>query len=450
MRLLALLLIYGSTGIALAAEHARPNVVLILADDQGWQDYGFMGSQIVHTPHLDQLAQRSLVFERGYVVAPLCRPSLASIVTGLYPHQHGVCANDVSPARGLERAKENQPVYESFHQLPSWIRVLVNDGYLAFQSGKWWEGSWRDGGFTHGMTHGDALRGGRHGDEGLKIGRQGMTPITQFIDQAVAAEKPFVVWYAPFLPHTPHNPPADLLKKYQVAGRAENLAKYYAMCEWFDATCGELLDHLEEQDLTENTLVLFLADNGWVARDDSAELPQGWWNDYAPRSKGSPFEAGIRTPIMISWPTVITPERSSELASSLDLMPTILSACGLDAPENLPGIDLLDDQAKQDRNAIFGAAYSIHNMNPGDPASTLQYRWCIQGDRKLMLRSHGSDTTPLKTVHEWDDVPVRLYNLKLNPGENENLASREKETVMELSRRLARQIPASTEEPATH
>ncbi|TWU24752.1 sulfatase-like hydrolase/transferase [Bythopirellula polymerisocia] len=432
-----------------AVEHDRPNVVLILSDDQGWQDYGFMGSNVVQTPHLDRLARNSLLFERGYVVSPLCRPSLASIVTGLFPHQHGVCANDVSPASGLERQKANQPVYESFHRHPSWIRTLVENGYLAFQSGKWWEGSWHDGGFTHGMTHGDSTRGGRHGDEGLKIGRQGLAPITQFIDQAVAAEKPFVVWYAPFIPHTPHNPPPEILKKYQIAGRPVNLARYYAMCEWFDSTCGELLGHLEKHQITDNTLVVFLADNGWAARDDTSKLPEGWWNDYAPRSKGSPFEEGIRTPIMISWPEAIPPGRSTDLASSVDVMPTVLNACGLNTPADLPGIDLRDETARRNRDTVFGAAYSIHNMNPGDPESTLQYRWCIQDTWKLILRSHGSDITRYKTVHEWDDVPARLYNLKLDPGENKNLSSEEQETVRELSKRIAEVIPATFEDRST-
>lgn len=443
---LALLLIYFAAIVSPAFGAAPPNVVLILSDDQSWHDYGFMGSEVVETPHLDRLARRSLVFERGYVVSALCRPSLASIVTGLYLHQHGVCGNDVSPARKLEREKENRPIVEAFHRHPSWIRSLVANGYLAFQSGKWWEGSWQEGGFTHGMTHGDHARGGRHGDEGLAIGRQGLAPVTQFIDHAVAAEKPFCVWYAPFLPHTPHNPPADLLEKYTAEGRPANVAKYYAMCDWFDQTCGELLNHLEKRQLTDNTIIVYLADNGWAARDNSADLPTGWWNDYAPRSKGSPYENGIRTPIMFSWPGTITPDRATELASSLDLMPTVLHACGVESPTDLPGIDLLDTNARQQRKAIFGAIYSTHNMNPGDPASTLQYRWCIQGKWKLLLRSHGSDTTRYKALHNWDEQNVRLYDLLHDPEEQKNLATQKPEVVRALRKKIFREIPDVSEE----
>ena len=405
--------------LAYGSEDSKPNVVLILSDDQGWRDYGFMGNDAVSTPHLDQLAARSLVFERGHVPAPLCRPSLASMVTGLYPQDHGVVANDVDPEN---RAASDIPVRERFHRHPSLIRLLVESGYEAFQSGKWWEGSWRDGGFTDGMTQGDPQRGGRHGDAGLSIGREGMKPVLNFIDGATARKKPFLVWYAPFLPHTPHNPPSDLLEKYREPGRPENVAKYYAMCEWFDRTCGELLGHLDRRGLRENTIVLYVCDNGWVARKKEGN-PEGWWPDYAPRSKGSPFEMGIRTPIMISWPGRIEPARSKELASSLDLMPTTLAACGIETPSDLPGIDLRDEEARRGRKAIFGTTHSIHNMVPEDPDATLQYQWCIEGRWKLLLRHRGLDTTKYKTVHEWDDLAVRLYDLETDPDEEHNLAN---------------------------
>ena len=86
------------------------------------------------------------------------------------------------------------------------------------------------------MTRGFPEPGGRHGDDGLKIGREGLEPIQKFVDMAVDQEKPFFLWYAPFLPHTPHRPPERLLKKYR-DGRPLTVAKYYAMCEWFDETC---------------------------------------------------------------------------------------------------------------------------------------------------------------------------------------------------------------------
>ncbi len=416
----------------------RPNVVLIIADDQGWGDYGFMGHPDIRIPNLDRLAERSLVFERGHVTSPLCRPSLASIATGLHPHQHGVVANDVDPER---RAESDVPVVRAFHRHPNLIRELTAAGYLTHQSGKWWEGSFADGGFTHGLTHGDPSRGGRHGDEGLRIGREEMEPVTEFIDASVTQDRPFFLWYAPFLPHTPHDPPADILEKYRAPGRAENVARYYAMCEWFDRTCGELLDHLERRALLDDTLVVYVCDNGWAPVDREAENPPGWWPAFAPRSKGSPHEGGIRTPILFAWPGHVEPGRSGELASSVDLMPTILRACGVELPAGLAGIDLLDTEARARREAIFGASYSIHNMVPGDPGATLQYRWCIAGDWKLLLRSLGLDTTRYRTVHEWDRVPARLWNLRLDPHEKENVLLQHPEVAEALRARIEAWLP---------
>ncbi|MDF1851968.1 MAG: sulfatase-like hydrolase/transferase [Verrucomicrobiales bacterium] len=437
MRALLLVFLALILSPATAAED-RPNVVLILSDDQGWTDYGFMGHEVVRTPHLDQLAKESLLFEKGYVVSPLCRPSLASIVTGLPPHRHGVVGNDVSPAKRAERDREDRPVREAFHSHPSLIRFLTERGYLAFQSGKWWEGSWKDGGFTHGMTHGDASKGGRHGDAGLAIGRKGMAQIDAFLDTAAEEEKPFFLWYAPFLPHTPHNPPARFLEPYEDKGLSKATARYFAMCEWFDATCGELLASLDRRGIRENTLIFCVCDNGWLAAADSKiPLPKGWWPGFAPKSKGSPYELGVRTPIFFSWKGKIEPSRPETFASSLDLFPTIVSLCGLDPPEGLPGIDL----TREKRERVAGAAYSIHNMTPGKPFETLQYSWLREGDWKFLLRHEGSDTTRYRTVQEWDRVPVQLFHLPSDPDEETNLADEESERVERFRSLLLQTFP---------
>ena len=141
-----------------------------------------------------------------------------------------------------------------------------------------------------------------------------------FMERAVQADEPFFVWYAPFLPHTPHNPPERLLRKYRDQGLSDPVAKYYAMCEWFDETCGRLLGHLDEQGVAGNTLVVYVTDNGWIQRPDR--------NGYAPRSKRSPYEGGVRTPIMFRWPGTIPAADRPELCSSIDIVPTILAAAG--------------------------------------------------------------------------------------------------------------------------
>lgn len=424
------------------AAQAPPNIVLILSDDQAWTDYGFMGHPEISTPHLDKLAARSLVFERGYVASPLCRPSLASIITGRFTHQHGVAGNDVDGPNDRERL--DLPVRDAFHKLPSFVRLLTSDGYLTHQSGKWWEGSHADGDFTHGMMPQPA----RHGSaKSLAIGRQGLQPVTDFIDHAVAEQKPFFVWYAPFLPHTPHNPPERLLKKYRIPGRAEDVAKYYAMCEWFDETCGGLLDHLERKGLGSNTVILYICDNGWVATSVNQQDPaQNHWKQYALRSKGSPYENGIRTPILISWPGKITPARAPEFAHAVDFFPTIAAVAGLKTPDDLPGLNLLDPEARNRRDTVFGETHSIYNMTPGDPDDTLQYLWCVEDEWKLIVRFHGKDTTHYRNVHNWDMAPVRLYRIKDDPHEEADLAARHPEVVERLRRKISDWHPAASTE----
>ena len=413
----------------------RPNIVLIVSDDQAWTDYGFMGHPKIQTPNLDALAKRSLVLDRGYVASPLCRPSLASMVTGLYPFGHGITGNDVDGRN--DRVALDIPLRKQFHQHPSFIRTLTANGYLAHQSGKWWEGSFADGGFTHGMTHGGPKRGGRHGDEGLKIGREGMTSVTEFVDLAVEQEKPFFVWYAPFLPHTPHNPPERLLKKYANDGLATDVAKYYAMCEWFDETCGELLDHLDAKGVADNTIVLYICDNGWAAASTNADDPnQKLWKGFAQRSKGSPYENGIRTPIMVSWPGHVKPERSKNLAHAIDLFPTIAAATGVEAPANLPGINLVDAGARKERTQVFGVTHSIYNMTVGNPDDTQQYLWCVEDEWKLLVRYPGKDTTKYRNVHVWDKAPVRLFNLKNDPHEKHDLTGERPKVVQRLKQAI--------------
>lgn len=411
------------------AQVDRPNIVLILSDDQAWADHGFMGHPDIQTPHLDRLANSGLRFDRGYVAAPICRPSLASMVTGQYSAVHGVTGNDILSGVYDDARKElEKPLQAKFHQLPSVVKLLTSNGYLTHQSGKWWEGTWQDGGFTHGMTEGE-----RHGDKGLVIGREGLDPINEFIDEAVAVEKPFFLWYAPFLPHTPHNPPEELLADYQDEGHALDVAKYYAMIEWFDQTCGELFETIESKGLSGNTVYLYICDNGWGAASTTLDWPRDQaFHEYAMRSKASPYENGTRTPVLISWPGVIEPQLMEGFAHSIDLFPTIAALAGLDAPEELPGINLLDADAVEARDTVFGSLHASHNISLTDPDSTLQYLWCIQGDWKLLLRYHGEDTTHYRKLHEWDTAPYRLFNLSEDPGEKNDLAVAHPEIVARL------------------
>lgn len=408
-----------------------PDVIFILSDDQAWSDYSFMGHPHIRTPALDQLAQESQLFTRGYVPDSLCRPSLATIITGLYPHQHGIVGNDPPPsasnADGRMRAYKSAEYQKDIEQflrlhidqlttLPDRLKPL---GYTSFQSGKWWEGNPSRGGFDSGMTHGDHNRGGRHGDAGLDIGRKGMQPIEQFVSQSRKAEQPYFLWYAPFLPHAPHNPPEELLAHYRDLAPTESIAKYWAMCEWLDQTVGQLRTIVEERGRPDNTLIVYVCDNGWINLPDKS--------GYAPKSKRSQYDGGIRTPIMLHWPGHITPSRDDvHLASSIDLVPSTLALLGIAPDDSLPGIDLTDHAQVAGRDAVYGEIFEHDIQSMDDPLSSLCYRWVIEGYTKLIVPD-------LKQVP--DGVP-ELYDLEHDPWEEYNLASEHAGEVQRLSDRL--------------
>jgi uncharacterized sulfatase len=422
-------------------KNESPNIVLILSDDQAWTDYSFMGHPIIRTPHLDRLAARSAVFHRGYTPVPLCRPSLMSLITGRYPHQHGVTGNDPKPDKNLTDTQYNALRAELISRIerqPTLPRLLSEHGYMCMQSGKWWEGNFRTGGFSHGMTRGFPQKGGRHGDDGLEIGRNGMQPVFDFIAESQTAGKSFFLWYAPMLPHTPHDPPERLLQKYQHEDRPEALAKYYAMCEFFDETCGQLLDHLEKQKLSDNTIVVYVTDNGWIQATPEMNLGAEWNHGFAPRSKQTPYEGGIRTPIMFSWPGRIEPGQHNELCSTIDVFPTLLAASGISGPEGLPGTDLLPllkDRKPLDRTFLCGESFSHDIADLGDHEASLQYRWCIEGKWKLIL-SYECQPDRYAFVHAVNDRQPQLFDLETDPHETQNLASENPDEVRKLAAHL--------------
>ena len=430
-----LLLLTAILSLASYSSAAKPpNIVLIISDDQSWTDYSFMGHEAIETPNIDRLAKQSRLFKRGYVPSSLCCPSLASMITGLYPHQTKITGNEPPmPAGGRNSEQYRKQVQEcvSFiDDLPTLPRLLAKRGYVSHQSGKWWQGHYSRGGFTHGMTHGDPKRGGRHGDVGLKIGREGMDEIFDFIEEA--DDKPFFVWYAPFLPHTPHNPPKRLLEKYAKKTESKFIARYWAMCEWFDETCGQLLDHLDEKKLADDTIVLYVTDNGWIQRANNGR--------YAPRSKRSQYDGGLRTPIMVRWPGKVKPEDRPELANSIDLAPTILKACGLAPTEAMQGIDLLDDEALAKRKSTYGAIYLHNAVDIHKPSANLTYRWLINGDWKLILPHKENVTTRAK---QKDTGDIELYNLAKDPHERKNLAKARQGRTKRLAKQLNKLLPES-------
>lgn len=410
------LLTFCLTGLVHAASPDKPNVILILSDDHGFGDYGFMGNKNAQTPNIDRMASQSLLYTRGYVM-PVCSPTLACLLTGRLPHEHGITGNDLGKAAaglvGKNGGSVRSPLSQQLLKNPVILPKILSDaGYLTFQTGKLWNVTAREAGFTDGMTRVE----GRHGGEGLEIGRKTMKPIYDFIGKARAEKKPFFIWHAPMMPHTPHNPPPEFLTNVQGKGLSPKAEKYYAMIEWFDKTCGELDSFLTQNNLSENTVIIYLADNGWDPEQGN-------------RAKLSPYELGIRTPMFVRWPSKVKPLRDDEtLASVVDFVPTVLSACGLKVPSDLPGLNLIDRPAMTSRKSVFVEAYTHDIADLGQPSKSLVAQVVISGWSKLIIPG----TTEPDRSFTSCPKSVGLFDLKSDPLEKRDLAIEQPAEVKRL------------------
>ena len=414
-----------ATLLPILAFAKSPNIIYIISDDHTWTDYSFMGHKVIETPHIDKLAKESLTYTHGYVPSSLCCPSLATMITGLYPHQNKITGNEppipTQGKRSPEYAKRFAEQVALIDKGPSLPRILKEKGYVSHQSGKWWQGHYSRGGFTHGMTHGDPKRRGRHGDEGLKIGREGLKPIYDFIEEA--GEKPFFIWYAPFLPHTPHNPPKRLFDKYAAKVDSPHVARYYAMVEWFDETVGELVGHIDKKGMAKDTIIIYVTDNGWIQNPKA--------RGYDMKSKRSQYDGGTRTPIMVRWPGTVKPAVSTTPVSSIDMVPTVLKAVGLKPTKDMRGLDLLDADAVNTRKFLYGEIFLHNAVDTHDPAKNLTFRWGIQDGWKLIL-PHKENVTTRAGKGARGTGEIELYHLAKDPFETKNLAKANAKKVSQL------------------
>ena len=186
------------------------------------------------------------------------------------------------------------------------------------------------------------------------------------------------------------------------------------MCEWFDETVGELLGHLDKTGQAENTIVIYLHDNGWIQDPKSAV--------YAAKSKQSQYDGGVRTPILIRWPNRVKPGRSEALASSIDVVPTILAALEMKQETKLPGVNLLLPDAVNKREAVFGEIYEHNAVDIRNPVASLKYRWVIAGHCKLIVPN----------AARLPNAKLELYDLHADPTEVTNLADKDVEKAAKL------------------
>lgn len=336
-------------------EASLPNIILLVGDDQGYPYFGFMGADYVHTPNMDSLAARGILFTNGYVSDNHCRPSLQTLLTGLLPidyyHQHDSILNAAIAEAAISEDsilafKQQFDLHATgFAHAQTLPKSLAEKGYVSFQGGKWWEYTYKNGGFTHGMTNGWTEGEQKTkdwflqhmGGEGMDLARVTNQPAYDFIDEA--GEKPWFLWFAPSLPHYPFDAPEQYYNLYKDQDMSESAKQYYANCTWFDDAWGQLVQHLRKSGKLENTLVVYVNDNGW-----EQEPQQEFWNDPlrshngGDKGKGSIYDMSFRSPIIFSWPGQIPQGKETEaLIHSADIPATILDYVGMEVPAQYYG-----------------------------------------------------------------------------------------------------------------
>ncbi len=323
----------------------------MIGDDHGFPDYGFMGSPHVQTPNLDALAAAGAVFPFGHTTGSECRPSLLTLLTGLYPYQW---CHRVAELEREDAAFDEGSAITRFDTLP---RLLAERGYVSFQGGKHWEGTHEDAGYSAGMTATQDPESPWSGS-GARLGRESMQPVFDFVD--AHRERPFFVWFAPMLPHIPHDAPQRHLARYEGQDLSDSARRYYASCSWYDELVGELVQHLEQRGLGARTLLVYVSDNGWdqpprIEFDGNLGQMMG-----GPRGKGSLHGMGVRTPLVFHGPGRVPGGRViDELVSTVDLVPTLLDYAGVDVPAELPGRSLrpvLEGGEGPGREVVVGSA----------------------------------------------------------------------------------------------
>ncbi|MEM7110176.1 MAG: sulfatase-like hydrolase/transferase [Bacteroidota bacterium] len=400
-----------------AVKEVTPNIVLIVADDLGYPYTGFMGDTIVQTPHLDALANIGTVFTSGMVTESHCAPSLRTLITGLHAQEFDVRQAEYREAN-RERltagmSAEDSIIWEQdfqwrsmryFETLPKYLK---QKGYTSFQGGKWWEFSFENGGFTEGMSTGwtKADRKASNffyklmGNEGLKLGRVTNQPVYDFVDKQ--KDNPFFVWYAPDLPHFPLNAAEKYYDIYKDKELSESAKRYYANITWFDDNVGELINYFEHEGLMENTLFIYVNDNGWD-QEPQAEYRYDSlrWHNGGPKGKGSYYDMTFRTPIIFTWKgTIPAAKVKNELISSMDVLPTILDYVAIRRPEDLRGRSFranIEENTTKGRDMIFGKITQLFDPDNetfmGQPAEgywvrTPQYHyvWDITNQKELLF-----------------------------------------------------------------
>jgi arylsulfatase A-like enzyme len=448
----------GAPAVAAEREKDRPNVVVLLADDMGYNAPACYGSDLHETPAIDRLAEEGVKFTDAYAACTVCSPTRASVMTGKYPAR----LNVTNWIAGHDWA--NPPLRD-----PDWTKRLERSqttvaealraaGYRTAHLGKWHltppNRAVDNVTDFYPTVHGFEINvgGGQWGSPpggyflpnrlDLPRGEEGEYLTDRLTDRCLRIierwkDEPFFIYFPYYTIHTPIQAPEELVRHYREKLEAmdgdplhEN-PTYAGMVHAQDRSVGRILEKLDELGLAEDTMVIFSSDNGGLSRRFGE--PTGF-TDNAPmrRGKGAAYEGGVRVPTVVRYPGV-TPEGEvcEEPIASIDFYPTILEAVGVAGDEahngSVDGVSLLpvlrDPEASLDREALYWHYPHYHPGGlPEGPYSAVR-----RGDWKLVVNGAGP-----KVDADVEADPVHLSNLAADPGERENLADERPDLADEL------------------
>lgn len=407
------------TASMLAGEAQKPNILLLVGDDMGYADVGFHGCRDIPTPHLDALAASGVRFTNGYVSGPYCSPTRAGLMTGRYQTRFG---HEFNPS-----GDQGLPLTEA-----TLADRLQAAGYVTGLVGKWHLGALPE---MHPQRRGFAefygFLGGAHSyfqPAGILRGQEPVPELDYTTDafgrEAVAfierqRTKPWFLYLAFNAVHTPMEATDDRLAKF--AGIADKQRRTYAaMMLALDDAVGRVRQALAAAGMEQNTLVLFISDNGGPTMPGTTV--NGSSNAPFRGSKRTTLEGGIRVPFVVSWPGHLPPGVYEQPAIQLDLHATALAVAGVAVkPEwQLDGVDLLP---------------FLRGEKAGPPHEALYWRFGAQmairvGDYKLVRYDSNADT--LSGARNQPVTAAKLYRLSEDPGERQDLAATLPAKVQEL------------------
>jgi len=427
-----LLLLFLSASLAFGK---APNIVMILADDMGYGDLGCTGSTTIKTPHIDSIAGDGVLCTQGYVPSSVCSPSRAGILTGRDPRRFGYEGNLNKDADAYATRPELQGLPPTEHTLGDHLKAV---GYETALIGKWHQGTHEVfhpnvRGFDHFMgmlkgSHGYFLKPERHQLErnGVPVAEFSSDYITDFFtDESLGwmkerkGAKPFFVFLSYNAPHTPMHATEEDLSVYSHV-KDKKRQTYSAMMHALDRSVGRVINYLKKSGEYENTLIVFFSDNGGATNNGS-------WNGPLSGRKGCLLEGGVRVPFLMSWPAGLPKGQVYEKpVSALDLLPTFMAAAG-GKPLPLKPAPKYED--KRNRKAVaYDGINLLPVLNGRQEAGSREMFWRLQGQSAILF----GERKLIKLSHR----PAQLFAPSSDPGEQDDLAGEEVETLNELFKRL--------------